>query len=255
VTGDHGDAFSTAADYSAGTIAYVVVLLILSGVIPFVVGHTVGRGAMRHPFPGRAGTSAFAIGVVVLLFVDYFKEAADLGQATGRLRLIALLVGSFAMAPGLAAFAAARKPSTWAPALFWAFAVGLHGLGEGLLVASDVASGVFVLSLTQGTSFAVHKALEGVVLGAVAGAVRTARQRLVVFAAALAPLVLGPFAAPVAPLLLPAVAFAAGAGAALLVLAPLASMTTTQVRGPGANAAWIIAGALAVFGAGLLHQF
>lgn len=195
----------------------------------------------------------FAFGVALLLFVDLFAESADLGRGTEDAATIVTLLAAFLTGGALFAAVSGRAGDA---ALAWAFGLGLHGLGEGLVVAIDAASGHAAFTPTQTASYLLHKLFEGASVAALLAAGEPPRVgRLATFVALIAlPVSLGA--------LLPLAGigggaglliFALGAGANLLAILGLGARAgVSDRRGPVAAAALI--GAASIYLAGLLHE-
>lgn len=235
----------------------ITLTLLAVGVMAAILAGLFGsRAIVRAGLGAREAATAFALGALLLLFFDLVKETSTLGQAlTNRpleqawlvLAFVAGLVGLALATRNANATARGAMLVAWA----WTIGIALHGMGEAWIVGTE-ASNADITAPTQSASFLIHKAIEGGTILLVAGAILGARtmlaQAALVALAALAGAVGGLFAgASDAPNLL----FAAGAGAAAWAIVLLARQTGATPR----NAAWAAAGVVAIYLAGLLHQF
>lgn len=225
-------------------------LLVASGV-PFAVGLW-AAGRWRGATAVAAG---FAAGAVFLLAIDLFKES---GVGAGLLRptTTVLLLAAFAAGVALPAWLSRRQ--AWAPpggvgvpAFLWALGVGAHGAGEGYVVGTDAHTALFALPFFGALSFVLHKVVEGATVRPLQDAAPSGRGVLALAATAAVPAALGALlGAALGPTRFANVAFAVGAGAGLWALLLLAR------RGDASPRFYVAAvlGAIAVYGAGLLHE-
>lgn len=138
---------------------------------PVLLGTTIG-GLAGSLSGKRYLFSALAAGISSWLFVDLMADSAFLdvnmgfGGGLGQLALILLFVLGFAtLAMGDEGFGRSSTP-TLVTASLAATAIGLHSLGEGMVVASALAGRTGeLLSESGAIAFILHKALEGLVLG------------------------------------------------------------------------------------------
>ena len=221
-------ALPTPALSLADLLAYGVVGLFV-GVVPVVLGmmfYPVLLGAGRRALEF---VLALTIGLLVFLLVDTLEEGLEVAagaasglQATAVVWLAALLTFGALMVIGRRG---GRAPAGVALAAFIALGIGIHNLGEGLVIGAAFATGEAALASFLVVGFALHNVTEGV---GIAAPLVEARPRLGIFAALAAlaglPAVLGTWAGAFA--FSPhwaALCFGIGAGAILQVVIEVAA--------------------------------
>jgi zinc transporter ZupT len=221
-------ALPTPALSLADFLAYGVVGLFV-GVVPVVLGmmfYPVLLGAGRRALEF---VLALTIGLLVFLLVDTLEEGLEVAagaasglQATAVVWLAALLTFGALMVIGRRG---GRAPAGVALAAFIALGIGIHNLGEGLVIGAAFATGEAALASFLVVGFALHNVTEGV---GIAAPLVEARPRLGIFAALAAlaglPAVLGAWAGAFA--FSPhwaALCFGIGAGAILQVVIEVAA--------------------------------
>ena len=227
----------SASDLSAYGLVGLVV-----GVVPVAIGmmfYPVLRGAGRRALEF---VLALTVGLLVFLLVDTLQEGLEVAagaasslQASAVVWLAALLTFLALMVIGRRG---GRTPAGAALAFFIALGIGLHNLGEGLVIGASFATGATALASFLVVGFALHNVTEGV--GIAVPLVET-RPRLWVFAALAAlaglPAVLGTWAGAFA--FSPhwaALCFGIGAGAILQVVVEVAAYLHRRATGAGASA-------------------
>jgi ZIP family zinc transporter len=249
-------------DWQASLGVLVLVGLLL-GIVPVTLG-LLAYPAMRSFGPTvMSFVLALTVGLLLFLFVDTITEGLEKGAETlGRLRGTTVVFVAAALT-ALALLAIGRRGGT-APegvrlAFFIALGIGLHNLGEGLVVGAALAAGAASLATFLVVGFVIHNVTEGV--GIAAPMVSTERPSLAGFAglAALAGLpatvgvVIGTQA--VNPYWM-AVCFGIGAGAILQVMIEVAAFLIRR-DGSGAltrpaGAGGVIAGLAIMYATALL---
>lgn len=233
---------------ATGDVALTIGLLTLGVLAASVAGIWIANELntrIRHGL-----LAALAAGMLLFLLYDLLKESASLGQSfVARPALLLALVGAYAAA-FLLLPAMGREPARFRLAWAWTIGIGIHGMGEGYVLGTEGASAD--LAAVPGiASFLLHKGMEAFTIpilltfgmdrwASVVAALALAGMTL---AGALAGLMLGAT-------LVPVVLFAAGAGATSVVALRLARHADATPRA----AAWALAGVLAVYAAGLLHE-
>ena len=249
---------------SAGTLMLYGAVGLLVGVVP------VALGMMFYPVMRSAGRRtlefvlAVTIGLLVFLLVDTLQEGLEVAtgaasslQATAVVWLAALVTFVALMVIGRRG---GRAPAGVALAFFIALGIGLHNLGEGLVIGASFATGAAALASFLIVGFTLHNVTEGV---GIAAPLVQARPPLSVFAglAALAglPAVLGTWAGAFA--FSPhwaALCFGVGAGAILQVVVEVAAYLQRQASAEGASAlsgttlAGFVAGLVVMYGTAIL---
>ena len=221
-------ALPTPALSLADFLTYGVVGLFV-GVVPVVLGmmfYPVLLGAGRRALEF---VLALTIGLLVFLLVDTLEEGLEVAagaasslQASAVVWLAALLTFVALMVIGRRG---GRAPAGVALAAFIALGIGIHNLGEGLVIGAAFATGEAALASFLVVGFALHNVTEGV---GIAAPLVEARPRLGIFAALAAlaglPAVLGSWAGAFA--FSPhwaALCFGIGAGAILQVVIEVAA--------------------------------
>jgi ZIP family zinc transporter len=229
--------------FEARTLATLTLVGLLLGVAPVAIG------LMAYPALRRAGPGALrfllalTVGLLVYLMIDTLGEGLELGAgALGRLRgetlvwVAALFTAAVLLGLGRSGGAAPRGAAL---AGFIALGIGLHNLGEGLVVGTALATGAAALATYLVVGFVIHNVTEGF---GIAAPLTAARPGLGVFAglAALAglPAVLGVWAGgqAVSPYWA-ALCFGIGAGAILQVVIELGSWLLHETDGPAVSRA------------------
>lgn len=221
--------------------AAAVALALGAALPPLALGlwlaRRLGSRAADPLWRGAAG------GALLFLFFDLLLLSANLGMGLSNPPVQLGLLALWCL--GLLA------PAAWAggaPAWGWAAGVGLHTLGEGLVMGYNLTLGLeSALRFWPLLSFGLHKVAEGFTVGLL----MRPRDRVWLLAAvaglpAAAGALLGTFGAPG---LLGNFIYAAGAGALAWVL--------TRFLAPGGrrHAAGMAAGLVVLYLAGWLHEF
>ncbi|HUR70079.1 MAG TPA: metal transporter [Candidatus Thermoplasmatota archaeon] len=224
----HGIAVATETPTPTGAdLGDYALIGLLVGVVPIAVGMAFFP-AMRHaPARWTNALLAFTLGLLAFLAVDTVSEGVELaGDLPGSYHGIGLFFGAALLALlavlGLERALRARgRPSAAVLALLIAIGIGLHNLGEGLLIGSAFALGSLSLGTALIVGFAVHNVTEGPAVVAPlsrAGRLPAARFLLLAAIAGLPTIVgawLGAFASYS---ILPVLFFGLGAGAVVVVL-------------------------------------
>lgn len=207
---------------------------------------------------------SLTIGLLVFLFVDTLAEALEVsGQVAGAFQgLSLLLIGLVGTPLALSALGEWRRAHrTAGSSLYIAFliaaAVGLHNLGEGLVIGAAYATGEIALGTFLVLGFLLHNTTEGLAIVAPVAAERpTLRQLAFLGLIAGAPTIIGAWIggfsySPVQTTLF----FAIGAGAIAQVVWELwklfARRTESGLAAP-LNAAGVLAGLAVMYLTGLL---
>jgi zinc transporter ZupT len=173
-----------------------------------------------------------ALGFMMVFFNDLVDDSGGLGESLGltlgptQISLAGLFVLGFAvffMMPSMKR----RAVSAWVAYLV-AAAIGLHAMGEGIVIGSNFVGQLEIEELStvfQGLSFALHKFLEGFTLSIFFPPKIGARTILISTTLAGVPLLIGiPLGILAYPAILANFLFAAGAGAAVFVIVKIALM-------------------------------
>jgi ZIP family zinc transporter len=261
-----GVPFEHTIDVALPTPALSAGHLVLYGVVGLLVGIVpVALGMMFYPAMRGAGRRALefvlalTIGLLVFLLIDTLEEGLEVAAGAASSLQATVVVWLAALVTFVALIVVGRRggraPAGVALAVFIALGIGLHNLGEGLVIGASFATGEVALASFLVVGFTLHNVTEGVGIAAPLVEVRPA---LRVFAglAALAglPAVLGTWAGAFA--FSPhwaALCFGIGAGAILQVVVEVAAYLHRQASGAGDSA---LSGAtLAGFAGGLFVMY
>lgn len=212
-----------------GTYALIGLLV---GVLPVAAG--MAFFPLMRDAPARWSTAllAFTLGLLAFLALDTVEEGVDLaGAVPGAYHGLALLVGAALLAIvsvlGLEKALRARRGGPWTLALLVALGIGLHNLGEGLVIGAAYALGSLALGTSLILGFSIHNVTEGPAIVAPLarkGARLPLARYLGLAALAGLPTIAGAWlGAFTGGGLLPVVFFGLGAGAILVVLVQVGS--------------------------------
>lgn len=147
-----------------------ILLGIFIGVIP------VGLGLMFYPYLKTMGQKGLqflltlTLGLLVYLFIDTIQEGMELAtRAAGvfEANLLVWLVTGFSF---LLIYAMGRRkgksPEGLSLAIYLAIGIGMHNLGEGLVVGAALASGEAALGSYLVVGFTLHNITEGIGIAA-----------------------------------------------------------------------------------------
>jgi zinc transporter ZupT len=247
--------------FAPRSLAMLTLVGLLLGLAPVAIG------LMAYPALRRAGPAArrfvlaLTVGLLVYLLIDTLHEGLELGAAAlGRLRgetlvwVAALFAATVLLGLGRRGGAAPRGVAL---AGFMALGIGLHNLGEGLVVGSALATGAAALASYLVVGFVLHNVTEG--LG-IATPLTAARPSLAVFAGlallAGSPAVAGVWlgSQAVSPYVA-ALCFGIGAGAILQVIIEVSAYLVRESGGAalgGATAGGFALGLAVMYGTALL---
>jgi zinc transporter ZupT len=222
---------------ASGSLASLTIVGLLLGLAPVAIG-LLAYPALRRAGPAaRRFILALTVGLLVYLLIDTLAEGLERGAgALGRLRGVTL-VWVAALFTATALLGLGRRggapPRGVALAGFIALGIGLHNLGEGLVVGSALATGAAALASYLVVGFVLHNVTEG--LG-IATPLTAVRPPLVVFVGlallAGAPAVAGVWlgSQAVSPHLA-ALCFGIGAGAILQVIVEMSAYLASESGG------------------------
>ncbi|MEX0851762.1 MAG: metal transporter [Bauldia sp.] len=251
-----------APEWRATSVWELALVGVLLGIVPVAIG-LLSYPALRSLGPGGLRfILALTIGLLLYLFIDTLHEGLEHGAETlDRLRgTTAVWVTALLTALALVAVGRRRgAPEGMRLAVFIALGIGLHNLGEGLVVGAALATGSAALATFLVVGFVIHNVTEGV--GIAAPVATGARPPLATFVglAALAglPALAGVFLGvnAVSPYWT-AIAFGVGAGAILQVIIEVAAFLArrdgAEALARPAGAAGIVAGLAIMYATALL---
>lgn len=196
---------------------------LLVGFLPVAAGMAFFPAMRSAPARWTAALLAFTVGLLAFLAVDTVGEGLELAEAVpGSFQGLALFFGAALLAIlAVLALGQATRSAPWGLALAIAVGIGLHNLGEGLLIGSAFSLGSLALGTALIVGFAVHNVTEGPAI--VSPLVREGRlpwgRFLLLAAIAGLPTVLGAWLGAFASWgVLPVLFFGLGAGAILVVI-------------------------------------
>ena len=223
---------------AAGPLARYALIGLLVGFLPVAAGMAFFPALREAPLRWTNALLAFTLGLLAFLAVDTVGEGLELAEAIpGSYQGLGLFFGAALLAVvGVFALdrlthgspAAQRGPGrdevasrAWGLALLIAVGIGLHNLGEGLLIGSAFSLGSLALGTALIVGFAVHNVTEGpaIVAPLVKGGSLPWGRFLTLAAIAGLPTVVGAWLGAFASFsVLPVLFFGLGAGAIVVVL-------------------------------------
>ncbi len=157
-------------EWSINRIGAFILLGIYIGVIP------VALGLMFYPYLKTLGQNglqfilALTIGLLVFLFIDTLQEGLELAEMASEAFQGSLLVWLVTGLAFMLIFATGRRggkaPEGLSLSTWLAFGIGLHNLGEGLVVGAAMASGEAALGSFLVVGFVLHNLTEGIGIAA-----------------------------------------------------------------------------------------
>ena len=222
---EHEIAVATATPVAGpDTLWTYAVIGLLVGFVPVAAGMAFYPAMREAPAKWTTAVLAFTLGLLAFLAVDTVSEGLEIADAMpGSYQGLGLFFGAALLAVAIVlAIEHATRSTPWSLALLIAIGIGLHNLGEGLLIGSAFSVGALALGSALILGFAIHNVTEGPAI--VAPLTRSAsglgwkRFALLALAAGL-PTVLGAWLGAFASTgILSVVFFGLGAGAILVVL-------------------------------------
>jgi zinc transporter ZupT len=170
---DAGETFSHTIEVAASTPVWslqriwgYILLGIFIGVIP------VGLGLMFYPYLKTMGQTGLqflltlTLGLLVYLFIDTIQEGMELATQAAEVFEANLLVWLVTGLSFLLIYALGRRkgkaPQGLSLATYLAIGIGMHNLGEGLVVGAALASGEAALGSYLVVGFTLHNITEGI---------------------------------------------------------------------------------------------
>jgi zinc transporter ZupT len=202
------------------------------GIVPLLLGF-VPSFLIGDRWRGWPSFSAgMALGFLSLFFTDLLDDSGGLGESLGlaftptQITLVALFFLGFAVLTVAARRHGGLAGGTVLLAYLVAVGIGIHAMGEGMIIGNNLAGQVEIedlSTLTQGLSFAMHKFLEGFTIAVFFTRKDAAKASGICLVLAGVPMILGvPLGFFTYPAILANFLFAAGAGAVLFVIVKVA---------------------------------
>jgi zinc transporter ZupT len=185
ITFDHtiDVALPTPALSMGDLLAYGVVGLFV-GVVPVTLGlmfFPALRGVSRR---GLEFVLALTVGLLVFLLIDTLEEGLEVAAGAASSLQASAVVWLTALVTCLGLLVAGRRsseaPAGTALATFIALGIGIHNLGEGLVIGASFATGEAALASFLVVGFTLHNVTEGI---GIAAPMTERRPSLAVFAA------------------------------------------------------------------------
>ena len=167
-----GAPFERIIEVARATPAWDVPTLTLLALVGVLLGVApVATGLLAFPALGTLSANgmrfvlALTVGLLAYLFLDTLQEGLEqAGRALGRLHAQAAVWVSLFVAAGVLTMIGrrgGRAPEGAALAAFIALGIGLHNLGEGLVVGAAIAAGEAALATFLVIGFTIHNVSEG----------------------------------------------------------------------------------------------
>jgi zinc transporter ZupT len=185
ITFDHtiDVALPTPALSMGDLLAYGVVGLFV-GVVPVTLGlmfYPALRGVSRR---GLEFVLALTVGLLVFLLIDTLEEGLEVAAGAASSLQASAVVWLAALVTCLGLLVAGRRggaaPAGTALATFIALGIGIHNLGEGLVIGASFATGEAALASFLVVGFTLHNVTEGI---GIAAPLTERRPSLALFAA------------------------------------------------------------------------
>ncbi|MBL6928057.1 MAG: metal transporter [Rhodospirillales bacterium] len=212
---------------------------LLVGVVPIVFGFGFYPALIAFGENGRQFAMALTVGLLAFLLVDTLIEGLEAAQAVADGLKADLIVWLGAVLTCLVLLVIGRRsgrpPQGPQLAMFIALGIGVHNLGEGLVIGASFAAGEVALASFLVLGFALHNVTEGIAISAplrrkAASMTRLGRLALIAGGPAIVGTTAGGLA--VAPIWT-AAAFAVGAGAILQVMIEVGGLFLRRARETG----------------------
>lgn len=219
-----------------------------------------GLGAFfGRRWTGQGWMAAFGLGLLLWLFLDLVDESARLGRESLDPAYQASLVGAFLLGALLLAgthHLGGGRAAAWLPALLWSVGVAFHTFGEGVVAGHEAVRGTHLLEVawTQSLSYALHKVAEGFTVGLLLPRSRGWRWPSLLALVMGLPVAAGGLLGPSLGGVASVYAFALGGGAALYPLTLIGRQAFNRASPLGATLG-LAAGVLALYAAGVIHQY
>ena len=258
------EAASRTPDLGASALGDYALAGVAIGVVPVALG-LLWLPALRRARRGWLRFFlAFTVGLLAFLLAEAVREGLEqAGEAPARLLGVELFAGGLLLvvaatawlSQALTARTGGDGPGGLGLAYLVALGIGLHNLGEGLAVASAVATGEVALGTALLVGFAAHNTTEGLAIASPLGTTASPAARHLVALALVAggPAVLGAWAgAFVVTPAWAALAFGVAAGAVVTVIWAVGRSLAADGGLDGPAAAGFAVGLVAMYATGLL---
>jgi len=151
---------------AAGTLGTYALIGLLVGFLPVAAGMAFFPAMQQAPARWTNALLAFTLGLLAFLAIDTIEDGLELAEAVpGAFNGLGLFLGAALLALvlvlGLERALRGRTGGAATLALLIAIGIGLHNLGEGLLIGSAFALGSLALGTALIVGFAVHNVTEG----------------------------------------------------------------------------------------------
>ncbi len=226
---------------TSGEVWSLALVGLLVGIVPIVIGFTFYPALTSFGEGGRQFAMALTLGLLAFLLVDTIAEGLEFAEEVADGLKPDLIVWLGAGLTCLILLAIGRRgerpPEGVRLAMFIAVGIGVHNLGEGLVIGASFAAGEIALASFLILGFALHNVTEGIVICAPLRRDAVSGMRLGWLAlVAGGPAILGTTVGSltVAPMWT-ASAFAIGAGAILQVMVEVGGLFMRRAREAGVS--------------------
>lgn len=149
-------------------LAGLALIGLFVGFIPILIGYAFYPAMMSYGASGRNFAMAMTVGLLVFLLIDTIGEGLEIaGRIEDGLKAD-LIVWIGMLLTFLVLMAIGRRkgrpPEGIALALFIAIGIGVHNLGEGLVIGASFAVGEVALASFLVLGFALHNVTEGIAI-------------------------------------------------------------------------------------------
>ncbi|MBZ0215768.1 MAG: hypothetical protein K8F25_04375 [Fimbriimonadaceae bacterium] len=140
------------------------------GIVPILIGYAFYPALASFGAAGRNFAMALTVGLLTFLLIDTIGEGLEVAAGIEEGLNADLIVWLGLLLSFLALLAigrrSARPPEGVALALFIAIGIGVHNLGEGLVIGASFAVGEVALASFLVLGFALHNVTEGIAISA-----------------------------------------------------------------------------------------
>lgn len=148
---------------SSGSLGTYALIGLLVGFVPVAAGMAFYPAMRDASARWTTAILAFTLGLLAFLAVDAIGEGLELAEGVpGSYQGVGVFFGAALLALVVVlAIERATRSTPWSLALLIAIGIGLHNLGEGLLIGSAFSVGALALGGALILGFAIHNVTEG----------------------------------------------------------------------------------------------
>lgn len=138
------------------------------GFVPIMIGYAFYPALMSFGDSGREFAMALTVGLLAFLLIDTIAEGLEVAGTIADGLKADLVVWLSAILTTLTLLAVGRRkgkpPEGPALAMFIAIGIGIHNLGEGLVIGASLSIGEIALASFLVLGFALHNVTEGIAI-------------------------------------------------------------------------------------------